>query len=98
KLPFGKNGPGALGAASSQRWLVAAALRQPEYLKKIAPALKPEGILNEDLREGYQAILRCYEQGREVSLGAVAGEIGEKALNELSAAAAEYSHVSCTPQ
>ena len=49
-------------------------------------------------REGYQAILRCYEQGREVSLGAVAGEIGEKALNELSAAAAEYSHVSCTPQ
>ena len=33
-----------------------------------------------------------------MSLGAVAGEIGEKALNELSAAAAEYSHVSCTPQ
>src|SRR5699024_11693643 len=33
KLPYGKDGPGALGAASAQRRLVAAALRQPEEVK-----------------------------------------------------------------
>ena len=98
KVPYDKSGPGAIGVASSQRRLVAAALRQPDYLKKIAPALRPETILNPELREGYEAILRCYQEGHEVSLGAVATVISEKAMNELSGAAAEYSDVSCTPQ
>lgn len=98
KVPYDKSGPGAIGIASSQRRLVAAVLRQPEYLKKIAPAMDPESILNPDLREGYQAILQCYQQGHEVSLGALAPVISEKAMNELSGAAAEYSDVSCTPQ
>ena len=98
KVPYDKSGPGAIGIASSQRRLVAAALRQPEYLKKIAPAMAPESILNPDLREGYQAILQCYQEGHEVSLGALAPVISEKAMNELSGAAAEYSDVSCTPQ
>ena len=98
RVPYDKSGPGALGMASSQRRLVAAALRQPEYLKKIAPALRPESILNPELREGYQAMLQCYQEGHEVSLGALAQVIGEKAMNELSGAAAEYSDVSCTPQ
>ena len=98
KVPYDKSGPGAIGIASSQRRLVAAALRQPEYLKKIAPAMDPDSILNPDLREGYQAILQCYQQGHEVSLGALAPVISEKAMNELSGAAAEYNDVSCTPQ
>ena len=98
RVPYDKSGPGALGMASSQRRLVAAALRQPEYLKKIAAALRPESILNPELREGYQAMLQCYQEGHEVSLGALAQVIGEKAMNELSGAAAEYSDVSCTPQ
>ena len=55
KLPYGKDGPGALGAASAQRRLIAAALRQPEELARIAPALAPESILDEKLREAYQA-------------------------------------------
>ena len=98
KLPYGKDGPGALGAAAAQRRLVAAILRQPDYLKKIAPALRPEAILSPALREGYEALLQCAEAGGEVSLGAVSRTLSEDAMHELSAAAAEYSDVSCTPQ
>ena len=98
KLPYGKDGPGALGAASAQRRLIAAALRQPEELARIAPALAPESILDEKLREAYQAILACWREGREVSVGALSNEIGEEAMNELCAVAAEYSDVGCTPQ
>ena len=98
KLPFGKDGPGALGTASAQRRLIAAALRQPEEMKRIAPALRPESILSEGLREGYEAMLACWQRGGEVNLGSISGEISEKAMNELSGVAAEYSDVSCTPQ
>ena len=98
KLPYGKDGPGALGAASAQRRLIAAVLRQPEELARIAPALAPESILDEKLREAYQAILACWREGREVSVGALSNEIGEEAMNELCAVAAEYSDVGCTPQ
>ena len=98
KLPYGKDGPGALGAASAQRRLIAAILRQPEELARIAPALAPESILDEKLREAYQAILACWREGREVSVGALSNEIGEEAMNELCAVAAEYSDVGCTPQ
>ena len=75
KLPYGQSGPGALGAASAQRRLVAAALRQPEELKRIAPALQPEAILSEGLREAYQAILACWREGREVNVGNLSGQI-----------------------
>ena len=98
KLPYGKDGPGALGAASAQRRLVAAALRQPEELKRIAPALQPESILSDGLREAYEGILACWREGREVTVGNLAGQISEAAMNELCAVAAEYSDVSCTPQ
>ncbi len=98
KLPYDKNGPGALGTAAAQKQLVAAILRQPDYLKKIAARLRPEDILRPELREGYEAILQCYSEGREVSLSAIASSISEKAMNELCAAAAEYSDVACTPQ
>lgn len=98
KLPYGQSGPGALGAASAQRRLVAAALRQPEELKRIAPALQPEAILSEGLREAYQAILACWREGREVNVGNLSGQISEEAMNELCAVAAEYSDVSCTSQ
>ena len=98
KLPFGTDGPGALGTASAQRRLIAAALRQPEEMKRIAPALRPESILSEGLREGYEAMLACWQRGGEVNLGSISGEISEKAMNELSGVAAEYSDVSCTPQ
>ena len=98
KLPYGKDGPGALGAASAQRRLVAAALRQPEELKRIAPALQSESILSDGLREAYEGILACWREGREVTVGNLAGQISEAAMNELCAVAAEYSDVSCTSQ
>ncbi len=98
KLPYGQGGPGSLGTATAQSRLVIAALRQPEYIAAIAPRLRPEEILQPGLREGYEAILRCQEEGGEVSLAAIGPSISEQAMNDLSRFAAQYSDVACTPQ
>ena len=98
KLPRGQSGQGALGVVSAVRRLVAAALRQPDLLPQIAAGLAPENIPVDALREGYEAILAAYRAGREVNLGSISGLLSDDAVHELSAAAAEYSDVPCTPQ
>ena len=98
KLPRGQNGQGALGVVSAVRRLVTAALRQPDLLPQIAAGLAPENIPVDALREGYEAILAVYRAGREVNLGSISGLLSDDAVHELSAAAAEYSDVPCTPQ
>ena len=45
----------------------------------------------------YEAMLRCKEQGVEVSLATLRAFVSEEALNELSRLAAQYSDVNCTP-
>ena len=42
-------------------------------------------------------MLRCREQGIEISLTTLRAFAGKKALNELSHLAAQYSDVNCTP-
>ena len=46
----------------------------------------------------YEALLRCREQGVEVSLATLRAFVSEEALNELSRLAAQYSDVNCTPE
>ena len=49
-------------------------------------------------KELYEAMLRCKEQGVEVSLATLRAFVSEEALNELSRLAAQYSDVNCTPE
>ena len=97
KVPYGA-GRGALGMASAEQRLLAAMLREPGYIDKVSAQLRPEQFLQPQQKELYEAMLRCREQGVEVSLATLRAFVSEEALNELSRLAAQYSDVNCTPE
>ena len=97
KVPYGA-GRGALGMASAEQRLLAAMLREPGYINKVSAQLRPEQFLQPQQKELYEAMLRCKEQGVEVSLATLQAFVSEEALNELSRLAAQYSDVNCTPE
>ena len=96
KVPYSA-GRGALGMASAEQRLLAAMLREPGYIDKVSAQLRPEQFLQPQQKELYEAMLRCKEQGVEVSLATLRAFVSEEALNELSRLAAQYSDVNCTP-
>ena len=97
KVPYGA-GRGALGMASAEQRLLAAMLREPGYIDKVSARLRPEQFLQPQQKELYEAMLRCREQGVDVSLATLRAFVSEEALNELSRLAAQYSDVNCTPE
>ena len=55
------------------------------------PAIQPQQ------KELFEAMLRCRQEGIEISLTTLRAFVSEEALNELSHLAAQYSDVNCTP-
>ena len=96
-VPYSMGGAEALGVASAQQRLLAAILREPGYLDLVRSQLPAEKFLLPQQRELYQAMIQCREQGIELSLATLRAYVSEEALNELSALAAKYSDVNCTP-
>ena len=96
-VPYSMGGAEALGVASAQQRLLAAILREPGYLDMVCSQLPAEKFLLPQQRELYQAMIQCREQGIELSLATLRAYVSEEALNELSALAAKYSDVNCTP-
>ena len=97
KVPYTAGGSQALGIVSAQQRLLAAILREPQYLDLVKNQLTAEQFIQPQQKELYEAMLRCREQGVEISLTALHAFAGEEALNELSHLAAQYSDVNCTP-
>ena len=97
KVSYTAGGSQALGIVSAQQRLLAAILREPQYLDLVKDQLSAEQFIQPQQKELYEAMLRCREQGVEISLTALHAFAGEEALNELSHLAAQYSDVNCTP-
>ena len=97
KVSYTAGGSQALGIVSAQQRLLAAILREPQYLDLVKDQLTAEQFIQPQQKELYEAMLRCREQGVEFSLTALHAFAGEEALNELSHLAAQYSDVNCTP-
>ena len=97
KVSYTAGGSQALGIVSAQQRLLAAILREPQYLDLVKNQLTAEQFIQPQQKELYEAMLRCREQGVEISLTALHAFAGEEALNELSHLAAQYSDVNCTP-
>ena len=97
KVSYTAGGSQALGIVSAQQRLLAAILREPQYLELVKDQLTAEQFIQPQQKELYEAMLRCREQGVEISLTALHAFAGEEALNELSHLAAQYSDVNCTP-
>ena len=97
KVSYTAGGSQALGIVSAQQRLLAAILREPQYLDLVKDQLTAEQFIQPQQKELYEAMLRCREQGVEISLTALHAFAGEEALNEMSHLAAQYSDVNCTP-
>ena len=97
KVSYTAGGSQALGIVSAQQRLLAAILREPQYLDLVKDQLTAEQFIQPQQKELYEDMLRCREQGVEISLTALHAFAGEEALNELSHLAAQYSDVNCTP-
>ena len=97
KVSSTAGGSQALRIVSAQQRLLAAILREPQYLDLVKDQLTAEQFIQPQQKELYEAMLRCREQGVEISLTALHAFAGEEALNELSHLAAQYSDVNCTP-
>ena len=97
KVSYTAGGSQALGIVSAQQRLLAAILREPRYLDLVQGQLTAEQFIQPQQKELYEAMLRCREQGVEISLTALHAFAGEEALNELSHLAAQYIDVNCTP-
>ena len=97
KVSYTAGGSQALGIVSAQQRLLAAILREPQYLDLVKDQLTAEQFIQPQQKELYEAMLRCREQGVDISLATLRAFVSEEALNELSHLAAQYSDVNCTP-
>ena len=97
KVSYTAGGSQALGIVSAQQRLLAAILREPQYLDLVKDQLTAEQFIQPQQKELYEAFLQCQEQGIEISLSTLRPFVSEEALNELSRLAAQYSDVNCTP-
>ena len=77
--------------------LLAAILREPQYLDLVKNQLTAEQFIQPQQKELYQAMVDCRQQGVDISLATLRAFVSEEALNELSHLAAQYSDVNCTP-
>ena len=97
KVPYTVGGSQALGIVSAQQRLLAAILREPQYLDLVKDQLTVDRFIQPQQKELYQAMVDCRQQGVDISLATLRAFVSEEALNELSHLAAQYSDVNCTP-
>ena len=97
KVSYTAGGSQALGIVSAQQRLLAAILREPQYLDLVKNQLTAEQFIQPQQKELYQAMVDCRQQGVDISLATLRAFVSEEALNELSHLAAQYSDVNCTP-
>ena len=72
-------------------------LRDPHYIDLIKDQLSAEQFIQPQQKELFEAMVRCRQEGIEISLTTLRAFVSEEALNELSHLAAQYSDVNCTP-
>ena len=85
KLPYNTmNSEKALGVASAEQQLVAAMVKNPDFISTVEKRLAPEQFLMEDMGEAYRAILRCRAQGIRPELTALATQLPEDTVNRIS--------------
>lgn len=85
KLPYNTmNSEKALGVASAEQQLVAAMVKNPDFISTVEKRLAPEQFLMEDMGEAYRAILHCRAQGIRPDLTALATQLPEDTVNRIS--------------
>ena len=97
KVPYTLGGDKALGMANAEQQMVAALLKEPEYIPKAAARVKPGDLLMPDMQQSYAAILQCHQQGIPADLSTLGSVLPEEQITLLSQLLARNADISITP-
>ena len=98
KVPYTQGGQKALGVAFAEQQLMAAAIREPQMLEKIAQRVTPEQFIAPEMAEVYRLLLQKHAQGDAIELSQLSGELPESTIALLSRILAQNYDVGFTEQ
>ncbi|MBC5580303.1 DNA primase [Anaerofilum sp. BX8] len=96
KVPYTQGGQKALGVAFAEQQLMAAAIKDPEYLKTIAARLSPGQFITPEMAEVFQLLLQKQQRGEYVDFTQLSGELPEATVSLLSRVLAQNYDVGFT--
>lgn len=84
RVPYSQGGQKALGVAFAEQQVVAAILKQPEFLRLVAPRLRGDAFLDAGLGRAYTLLCEKHARGEYLDLSAISEELPDETVSLLS--------------
>lgn len=98
KVPYSLGGEKALGIANAEQQLLAAVLKNADFIPLVRSRIQPDKLLLPDMQQACQAVFNCYDRGVTAELATLAPEVTPETLSLLSAILARNHDVAITRQ
>lgn len=83
-VPYSQGGQKALGVAFAEQQLVAAVLKNPDYIKLVQNRVKGEDFLDAGLGKAFALICRMAQEGKYPDLSTLGSELPEETVSLIS--------------
>lgn len=98
KVPYSLGGEKALGIANAEQQMLAAMLKNADFIPLVRSRIQPDKLLLPDMQQACQAVFNCYDRGVTAELATLAPEVTPETLSLLSAILARNHDVAITRQ
>ena len=98
KVPYSLGGEKALGIASAEQQLLAAMLKDADFIPLVRSRIQPDQLLLPDMQQACRAVFDCADRGVAAELATLAPEVTPETLSLLSAILARNHDVAITRQ
>ena len=96
KVPYTQGGQKALGVAFAEQQLMAAAIKEPGMLEKIAARVDPDRFITQEMAQVFRLLLEKQAAGESIELSQLSGQLPESTLSLLSRILAQNYDVGFT--
>ena len=96
KVPYTQGGRKALGVAFAEQQLMAAAIKEPGMLEKIAARVDPDRFITQEMAQVFRLLLEKRAAGESIELSQLSGQLPESTLSLLSRILAQNYDVGFT--
>lgn len=96
KVPYTQGGRKALGVAFAEQQLMAAAIKEPGMLEKIAARVDPDRFITQEMAQVFRLLLEKQAAGESIELSQLSGQLPESTLSLLSRILAQNYDVGFT--
>ena len=98
KMPYSLGGEKALGIANAEQQLLAAMLKNADFIPLVRSRIQPDQLLLPDMQQACRAVFDCADRGVAAELATLAPEVTPETLSLLSAILARNHEVAITRQ